>query len=297
MDRFALLVDAGYFFAAGGEAAFGHQVVRQNLRFSEPTSALNDLVEEAAALCNDLPILRTYWYDAVPGVKHVTSAQAELARLASLKLRLGVLNSHGKQKGVDALIVTDLLELARKRAITDAVVVSGDEDIRVGVQLAQSYGVRVHLLGAGDISSNMSPALQHEADTVQVLKDSWFTKHFDERVSAPSVPRLDDLESESAGSVGASGGSTTRRLEMPVIPGETLEQAAIRVASALLKNCDRRDLEQLKAQLEVGQGVPPEYDRPIIATVAHVLGGKRLSPDECRSIRLSFMAIVEERLT
>ena len=66
-----------------------------------------------------------------------------------MKLRLGQLNSEGQQKGVDSLIVTDLIELARNKAISDAVVLTGDEDIRVGVQIAQSLGVRVHLLGIG----------------------------------------------------------------------------------------------------------------------------------------------------
>ena len=57
------------------------------------------------------------------------------------------MNSVGEQKGVDSLIVTDMINLARNRAISDAVFVSGDEDLRVGVQQAQEFGVRVHLVG------------------------------------------------------------------------------------------------------------------------------------------------------
>ena len=63
-----------------------------------------------------------------------------------MKLRLGIVNLAGQQKGVDSLIVTDLVELARNHAITDAILLSGDEDLRIGVQIAQSFGVRVHLI-------------------------------------------------------------------------------------------------------------------------------------------------------
>jgi uncharacterized LabA/DUF88 family protein len=34
------------------------------------------------------------------------------------------------------LIGTDLIELARNHAISDAVLLSGDEDLRIGVQIA-----------------------------------------------------------------------------------------------------------------------------------------------------------------
>jgi len=80
-------------------------------------------------------------------------------------VRLGFLNSAGQQKGVDSLIVTDLVELARNRAVGDVVLVSGDEDVRIGVQLAQSFGVRVHLVGVKPCAGNQSPELRQEADT------------------------------------------------------------------------------------------------------------------------------------
>ena len=84
------------------------------------------------------------------------------------KLRLGQLNSEGQQKGVDSLIVTDLMELARNKAISDAVIVTGDEDVRVGVQIAQSLGVRVHLLGFVGPKASQSISLQQESDTLEI---------------------------------------------------------------------------------------------------------------------------------
>ena len=95
----------------------------------------------------------------------MATEHARLAYTDFIKLRLGVMNSFGQQKGVDSLIITDLIELARNRAISDAVLMSGDEDLRVGVQIAQSYGVRVHLLGIVPSRGSQSPQLMQEADT------------------------------------------------------------------------------------------------------------------------------------
>jgi hypothetical protein len=83
-----------------------------------------------------------------------------------VKLRLGTVTG-GRQKGVDSLIVTDLIELARNHAISDAVLLSGDEDLRIGVQIAQSFGVRVHLIGIEPSRANQSNLLREEADTVR----------------------------------------------------------------------------------------------------------------------------------
>jgi hypothetical protein len=94
-----------------------------------------------------------------------------MAYLDNVKLRLGFVNQSGEQKGVDGLIFSDLTNLARNRAISDALLLAGDEDLRVGVQQAQEHGIRVHLLGVEpkDPSGNQSAALQREADTRRQL--------------------------------------------------------------------------------------------------------------------------------
>ena len=69
------------------------------------------------------------------------------------------------EKAWNSLIVTDMIALARNRAISDAVLVSGDEDLRVGVQQAQEFGVRVYLVGIKPSRGNQSLFLLQEADT------------------------------------------------------------------------------------------------------------------------------------
>lgn len=198
MDRYAIFVDAGYFFAAGAQAAFGLRrppITRKQVSVKSSRAMLDALCHEAAATTDNLPLLRVYWYDAMPGPR-MSLDQSALALLSGVKLRLGALNSTGEQKGVDSLIVTDIIDLARNRAISDAVVVTGDEDLRIAFQVAQSFGVRVHILAAGDPTSNVSPSLQMEADSVTALEPAWFSSHFDLIVptatSSPPPSRTSD---------------------------------------------------------------------------------------------------------
>ena len=88
--------------------------------------------------------------------------------MPNVKLRLGRINAQNQQKGVDALIYRDLITLARERAISDAFLLAGDEDLREGVKAAQDMGVRVTLIGIEPTGSggNQSRELRYEADEV-----------------------------------------------------------------------------------------------------------------------------------
>ena len=118
-------------------------------------------------MTDNAQLLRILWYDGMVGGRR-SKQQDALARTNDVKLRLGTVTSSGQQKGVDSLIVTDLIDLARNQAISDAVVVSGDADIRVGIELAQKFGARIHLVGITPTGQfNQSIALREEADTVK----------------------------------------------------------------------------------------------------------------------------------
>lgn len=161
MDRVAVFVDAGYLFAQGSVALSGRKLLRVNILL-DAEKALQALADFAREI-SQLPLLRIYWYDgasAGPTSQHIT-----LAHLDDVKVRLGFLNSVGEQKGVDSLIITDMIALARNRAMADAVLMSGDEDLRVGVQQAQEFGVRVHLLGIRPSRGSQSLFLLQEADS------------------------------------------------------------------------------------------------------------------------------------
>ena len=124
--------------------------------------ALTATLKTFAEAASELRLLRIYWYDGTS--QGPTSQHIALAEQTDVKVRLGFVNSQGQQKGVDSLIVTDMITLARNRAMAECVLLSGDEDLRVGVQQAQEYGVRVHLLGIKPARGSQSLFLLQEAD-------------------------------------------------------------------------------------------------------------------------------------
>jgi uncharacterized LabA/DUF88 family protein len=125
------------------------------------------LLELAGELARPANVLRMYWYDACPDGTP-SPWHDHLAHLPDVKLRLGELRgSPARQKGVDTLLVHDLIVLAQERSITDAVLITGDEDMREAVSYAQERGVRVHLVVAS--AAEASWTLRQEADTVSVL--------------------------------------------------------------------------------------------------------------------------------
>lgn len=161
MDRVAVFVDAGYLFAQGSVALAGRKLPRGRLVLDHEKAI--DALADFATRVSGVDLLRVYWYDGTstgPSSQHIT-----LAHLAHVKVRLGFVNSAGEQKGVDSLIVTDMIALARNHAMSEAVLLSGDEDLRVGVQQAQEFGVRVHLLGIRPSRGSQSLFLLQEADS------------------------------------------------------------------------------------------------------------------------------------
>lgn len=275
MERYAIFLDAGYFFSAGAQVIRGQQVPRKQISLKAPSAAVESLCKLAAVQTGGMGLLRIYWYDATPGSRP-SLEQSTLAMLPCVKLRLGVLNNVGEQKGVDSLIVTDLIELAHNRAIADAIIVSGDEDLRVAVQVAQSFGVRVHVLAAGDPRTNVSTALQMEADSVASVPEQWFKENL--AVTTPSA------------APSASGGA--KQALAGVVKEGSLDEAAEKVSQELLVGASKPQVEALKTHLERSNSVPPEFDRRLIAKTSVALGGRQLSGDEMRRVRGVFVRAV-----
>jgi uncharacterized LabA/DUF88 family protein len=163
----ALFVDVGYVYAAIGLLVAGtaeRRAFRVDAEF-----LISSLIDEARAVFPEGRLLRVYWYDGARN-RVPTFEQKQVAELPDVKVRLGNLNAHNQQKGVDSLIRSDLESLARNRAIEDAVVVSGDEDLVLAVETAQSYGVRVHLWGIEPAyGMNQAEPLVWEADVTRML--------------------------------------------------------------------------------------------------------------------------------
>ncbi len=278
MDRVAVFVDAGYLFAQGSVSIAGEKLQRDATIFdaTEAIKSLKALAFSKAPACN---LLRIYWYDGAPFGASLTTDQVTLAHLDDVKVRLGFVNSHGQQKGVDSLIVTDLIELARLNSITDAVLLSGDEDVRVGVQIAQSYGVRVHLIGIHPSRGSQSRQLQQEADT----NSEW---------EKPDIERFLSLGNQNvrtpqSTTSPASSSSATRSGEVVV----DIKTAVRNFAQGL----NQSELDAAQIYWENDRGVPIDLDRRLLPAMGHAIG-RRLERDEIKLVRAEFQKAVKEIL-
>jgi len=166
LDRTAVFVDAGYVFAEGSKLIAGQKLTRSQLLLDY--DVLLQLLGDLAVALTGLPLLRVYWYDGASTA--ASPAQIALSYRPNVKLRLGAVEAGGQQ-GVDDLIAHDLTLLSRNRAMADALLLSGDDDIRPAVELAQEHGVRLHLLGIAPARDNQAAALVQAADTRRELSE------------------------------------------------------------------------------------------------------------------------------
>ena len=189
LARYAVMVDVGYIYAAAGELLFGSSSRRDFRVDAVP------LIQVITKHADDLirgELLRVYWYDAARD-RVPTIDQRVIAQMPWVKLRLGNLNARGQQKGVDAQIRADMEALARHRAITDSVLIAGDEDMVPAVEAAQAFGVRVHLWGIEPpYGTNQAERLVWESDTVDVLEGAFLRPYFSKNPTAVD-PRSDPV--------------------------------------------------------------------------------------------------------
>ncbi len=282
MDRCAIFVDAGYLFAQGSTALAGSKKPRTELVLDAPAT-IQQLKSIAFAKAPDCRLLRVYWYDGAIGGVRSTSDQALVANLDDVKLRLGFVNSHGQQKGVDSLIVTDLIELARLKSVSDAILLSGDEDVRIGVQIAQNYGVRVHLLGISPARSSQSSQLLQEADTTTEWSAATISMFLSLREPASAV--------ESAV---RSVNKIEKQQGAPSDPAFVAGKIEISVQT-FVESLTQADLKGIQAYWKSARGVPPDLDKRLLPACGKALG-RMLEREEMRRMRIAFQQAVLKRI-
>ncbi|MET8474618.1 NYN domain-containing protein [Streptomyces sp. NPDC006422] len=177
MDRCIVLVDAGYLLGAAASLLAGEP---SRSRIHVDHAALIQGLRERAETETGRELLRIYWFDGAPD-RVPQPEHRRLRVMPRVTVRLGALTrSDGRwaQKGVDAAMHAELTELARNRACSDVVLVTGDGDLLPGMMAAKEHGVAVHLwaVQAADGDYNQSEDLVAEADERRVLDRAWITK-------------------------------------------------------------------------------------------------------------------------
>ncbi len=177
MDRCVVLVDAGYLLGAAASLLAGEPA---RSRITVDHTALIQGLRDLAETDTERPLLRIYWFDGAPD-RVPQPEHRRLRVMPRVTVRLGALTrSDGRwaQKGVDAAMHAELTELARNRACSDVVLVTGDGDLLPGLMSAKEHGVAVHLwaVQAADGDYNQSEDLVAEADERRVLDRAWITR-------------------------------------------------------------------------------------------------------------------------
>lgn len=296
MDRVAAFVDAGYLFAQGSVALAGRKLPRGRLLLDHEKAI--DALAAFATRVSGVDLLRVYWYDGTstgPSSQHIT-----LAHLANVKVRLGFVNSVGEQKGVDSLIVTDMIALARNHAMSEAVLLSGDEDLRVGVQQAQEFGVRVHLLGIRPSRGSQSLFLLQEADSTHEWGPDDLAPFLSCKPEIAVIPAMGPAVAAPAPPeppvVAAPAPLEPPALAAPS-PLEPLlvPDPLVDVASALAREIPAAELEALTESVRQSGQIPREFDGRLLAEGGRALRA-RLDPAQKKEVRNAFLKACEQRL-
>jgi uncharacterized LabA/DUF88 family protein len=227
VDRCALFVDAGYVLADGAMAVHGTRR-RESVSWDYP--GLLQLLAGLAMERSRLPLLRCYWYDSTVEGRRSPDHDA-LADLPGVKLRLAKMRP-GRREGVEGEIHRDLTTLARNKAVSDAMVVSAEEDLAQVIADVQDMGMRVTLLHiANDGNAEIPRALRQECDDIVQISASQL-RPFAELISGAEPPRRDEREGGMlairAGSNGHGNGHSNGHGNGRALLGRVAQHAAER---------------------------------------------------------------------
>ncbi|MBV9095963.1 MAG: NYN domain-containing protein, partial [Streptosporangiaceae bacterium] len=203
MDRCALFVDASYLLADGAMAVHG---TCRGESVSWDYEGLLRLLSSLARDRSGLPLLRCYWYEATMDGRR-TAEQEALSDVPGIKLRIAKIRP-GRREGVDTEIHRDLITLARNNAISDALMLSAEEDLAQVIADVQDLGMRVTLVHIPvDGNWTISRALRQEADDILEITADQLRPYAEltagaEPAAVPEQPEPDAAEPAQARSLG-----------------------------------------------------------------------------------------------
>lgn len=158
-----------------------------------------------AAQRSGLPLLRCYWYEATVEGRRGADHDA-LADLPGVKLRLAKMRP-GRREGVESEIHRDLATLARNKAVSDAMVVSAEEDLASVIADVQDLGMRVTMLHiTSDGNWTISRTLRQECDDIVEISASDLRPYVD-LISGAEPSGADEADSGSREAMRAATGT------------------------------------------------------------------------------------------
>lgn len=276
MSKVAVFIDAGYFWVQAVHVIHGCKKARESVLI-DYGALRQEVLAQVKFQFPNTEFLRVYWYDG-PGAHGKADSHRAIEELDDFKLRMGTRNGAGNQKAVDGLIIADMIGLSQSKAITSALVVSGDADLAPGVMASQSLGIRVHLLSLGSTVAT-SRILRAEAD---------FKAHWDDAIvkkfttAAPvTAPPIPPQVSTAAPAIGTPDAKTS------VNAPATLGAADNALLAEIAANTHNKLTTDQAAQLSPSGSVPREIDAILLGVGRRKLN-RVLTDEEKRLLRAEF---------
>ena len=312
MNRFVVMVDAGYLLRQAIEIVSKRaSKKRAELGIPNPSDLIALLIAKSKEMLNldDKELLRVYWYDGMMS-NGLTPQQRDIVEVDDVQFRAGTVNANKQQKGVDSLIVTDLIELTTHHAICDAILVTGDSDLAVGIELAQKRGVRIAVLGLEDMSiglaNHQSFEITSRADRVGRLGAADIGALFSYNPAASNVVPLPKQSIAAIASIQEVGSiaqvavaiATASTLEAPakaatpdaelVVPARQLTEEDREAISALVSDFVEESDATVASINPVTARIERDVDRKLLFYVFDRLKRGRLTDDERAFVREAF---------
>ncbi len=177
-ERIAIFIDGAYL---------------QRVLKDEFNEARIDFEALSSTIASGQEVLRTYYYNCLPyrsnpptGAeterhRRARSFHARLERLPRYEVRLGRLEFRGmdssgrprfEQKRVDILLSVDMVQLAARGHIRQAVLIAGDSDFIPAVDVTKNEGVVVSLYHGSNCHSDLLAKVDERVRIDQALIDS-----------------------------------------------------------------------------------------------------------------------------
>ena len=286
MDRVVILVDAGYLLTQAAKILSGNKSrTRGDIKLNDASGLVTMLIAKATTELQNQRLLRVYWYDGVKG--GLSADHKSLVAVNDVQLRSGTINSKGQQKGVDSKIVIDLIELATNHAISDAMIVTGDGDLAIGIELSQRRGIRVAVLGVEERSIGVTHAQNAEitdvADRVIRIGTADLSPYLSYVVKTPPSPPTSPPTTDTGTGTGTGTGS--------IAPVQTVDIGVL-VAQFITSKGPSLDLS---TALTSPDRIEPTIDKELMYFILTELG-RGLTPQEKRQARLELRTYLTSSL-
>ena len=290
-ENVAVFVDAVYLYTFGSLAITGAKPPR--VRVGVKSSVLREKLEQITQeIAPNKEILRVYWYDVSTSNRLHEEAQIAICANDKFKLRPVVLHNNIVKTGIVSKIVKDMSELAMNGGCSDCLIIARNDFLRPGVEICQSFGVKVHMLEVFKDATARFSRLQTDVDSSR----SWTTSELSQVLFERELPQNDTYEKFYFPRETAFDRDSFNVLSDEEIP-EQIYDSIEAVIRRYVSNLDMARLEECESfWQEGGGGVPSDHDKGLL-NECRVKIDRNLSNRERAVMRSLFRNMINNSIT